>query len=78
MKGGLKVSLGSLEWYINSYGTDFDNSEIVICNLSSLTAAQSQAALVGLGAQRLAATVVSCNAAAAAAQRLPQPGLSPC
>ena len=25
---GFKVSSGTVEWYIGSYGTDFDNSEI--------------------------------------------------
>ena len=28
LKGGLKVSLGTVSWYRSSYGTDFDNSEI--------------------------------------------------
>ena len=27
LKGGLKVSSGTAEWYRSSYGTDFDNAE---------------------------------------------------
>ena len=27
-KGGFKVSLGTVEWYISSYDTEFDKSEI--------------------------------------------------
>ena len=28
LNGGFKVSSGTAKWYRNSYGTDFDNSEI--------------------------------------------------
>ena len=27
-KGGFKVSLGIVQWYTSSYGTDFDSSDI--------------------------------------------------
>ena len=27
-QGGFKVSSGTVEWYMSSYGADFDNSEI--------------------------------------------------
>ena len=38
--GGFKVSSGTVEWYISSYGTDFDNSGIassVLRNLVNIT-----------------------------------------
>ena len=43
-KGGFKISAGTAEWYISSYGTDFENSEIESRNLFRIAKgwAQSQ------------------------------------